>query len=272
MILDRFARASHRGAAGWGRITGETITLLPDAQHFGDCAGARAGERLSLTDVVLLPPLGERARLFCVGRNYRDHATEMGGEALAAPSIFQRSEDSVVGHAMPLRHPGISDNYDFEGEIAIVLRSGGWRLSAIDAESVIGGVTLVMDGSVRDFQAHSLLAGKNFRESGAIGPWIVPIEACGALDALRVATTLNGQSVQQGRLADLIWSPTALIAYLSAVLELRAGDIISTGTPAGVGATRRPPLWLRPGDRIEVASPAIGTLFNIVTDANDLFS
>lgn len=272
MIPDRFARISHQGAAGWARITGETITLLPGAQHFGDLAGGRAGERLLLADVVLLPPLGERARLFCVGRNYRDHATEMGGEAPAAPSIFQRSEDSVVGQAMPLRHPGISDCYDFEGEIAIVLRSGGWRMSAIDAESAIGGVTLVMDGSVRDFQAHSLLAGKNFRGSGAIGPWIVPIEACGALDALRVTTTLNGQNVQQGQLADLIWSPTALVVYLSAVLELRAGDIISTGTPAGVGAARRPPLWLRAGDHIEVTSPAIGSLFNTVTGARDSLS
>ena len=123
-----------------------------------------------------------------------------------------------------------------------------------------------MDGSVRDFQRHSLLAGKNFRRSGAVGPWIVAAEGVD-LARLSLETCLNGQTVQRGALSDLIHGPAALVAYLSSILELRTGDIIATGTPAGVGMARTPPLWLHDGDRIEVRCDAIGTLANRVQNS-----
>ena len=168
----------------------------------------------------------------------------------------------MVGHMAPLDMPAASHQYDFEGEMAVVLRRGGRQLDRESAAACIGGITLLMDGSVRDFQQDSLFAGKNFARSGSLGPWIVAVDAISP--EFTIETLLNGSVVQQGRLQDLIFSVGELLSYLSAILERRPGDILSTGTPAGVGLGHTPPRWLKKGDRIEIRSPQIGSLVNRV--------
>ena len=220
------------------------------------------GDELSIEEAHFLPPLDQSARVFCVGRNYRDHALEVAGSVPDRPSFFLRGPWSLVGHLQPLEEPSVSAQYDFEGELAVVLKKGGRHLDPDAAGACVGGVTLLMDGSVRDFQQASLFAGKNFSRSGSLGPWVVPVEA--VTGEFEVETLLNGQTMQRGSIRDLIWPVQDLLAYLSCVLELQAGDIVSTGTPAGVGSARTPQVWLKQGDRIEIRSPQVGRLVNRV--------
>ena len=204
--------------------------------------------------------------MFCVGRNYPAHAGEMHGETPPHPSVFTRDADSFVGHGHVLEAPTISSDFDFEGEIGVVIGVGGNNLRGAAAAHAIAGYTLVMDGSVRDYQQHSLFAGKNFFRSGGIGPWIVTADKIPEPESLVLETRVNGEVMQRGCLAELVFSVAALIEYISSILPLRAGDIIATGTPAGVGAARHPPRWLVPGDRIRISVEGIGILENVVSD------
>lgn len=264
----RFAQILLDDCPRWALIGDERARLLPDdiglAAFLQDPAqAATLAARRSITGFRYLPPLAPGARLFCVGRNYPGHASEVRASAPSHPSIFMRDRSSLVGHREPLVSPAVSSTYDFEGEVAVVLARGGRHLQGSEAASAIGGYTLTMDGSARDLQQHSLFAGKNLDRSGSLGPWIVP----GALDDIErlvVETRVNGERMQHGRLTELIFPAEDLVVYLSRILELRAGDIISTGTPAGVGMGRTPPRWLLPGDEVEVSVGPIDRLVNSV--------
>lgn len=259
----RLLRLDAADGARWAVEIGAERRLLPhdwslaDGLSAPEAIAARAGPPAPAGTVVL-PPLAPGARVFCVGRNYRAHAGEMGGPPPDRPSIFTRGPWSFVGDGQALERPAASADYDYEGEIAVVIgRTGG----------AVGGYTLVMDGSVRDYQRHSLFAGKNFARSGSIGPAIVTADEAGPPKRMTIVTRLNGETVQTGALADLIFPIDALIAYLSAVLPLAPGDVIATGTPAGVGSVRVPPRWLSPGDELEVSAPGLGVLRNRVSAA-----
>lgn len=223
---------------------------------------ARAARRVKLSEIALLPPIPLPPRLICIGKNYGAHAAEMGGEAPAVPNIFLRNPRSFVAAHMPMVKPKVSDAYDFEGELAVVIGRSGRHIPREEALAHVFGYGIFNDGSIRDFQQHSLAAGKNFDASGAFGPWIASAESVGDPQSLRVVTKLNDQTVQDGNTGDMIHPVVKLIEFLSSMFALEAGDVISTGTPDGVGAGRKPPLWMKAGDRIAVTIEKIGTLSN----------
>jgi len=221
----------------------------------------------ALDAVTLLPPLEPGAVLYCVGLNYKSHLSETGHDLPPEPALFIRTQASVVGHGQPLLRPRVSAQFDYEGELAVVIGRHCRAVPRSDAFDVIAGYTCFNDGSVRDFQKHSVSAGKNFDASGACGPWIVSADELGDPTQLTLVTRLNGKEVQCATTDLLIYPIAKLVEYVSTFAALNPGDIIATGTPAGVGAKRSPPLWMKAGDRVEVEISRIGTLTNEVEDA-----
>jgi 2-keto-4-pentenoate hydratase/2-oxohepta-3-ene-1,7-dioic acid hydratase in catechol pathway len=206
-------------------------------------------------------------RILCVGVNYRPHIEEMGREVPDYPVVFTRFTSSLVGNGEALARPAISEQYDFEGELAIVIGRPAHRVSREQAFDFVGGYCCFMDGSVRDWQRHTMqfTPGKNFDRSGAMGP-LVPAADVPDPMALTLTTRLNGEVMQRGAIRDLVFDIPFLIEYCSSFMELRPGDVIATGTPGGVGAARTPPVWLRAGDVVEVDIPGVGVLSNPVRD------
>ncbi|MEM8572171.1 MAG: fumarylacetoacetate hydrolase family protein [Pseudomonadota bacterium] len=217
-----------------------------------------------LSRVCLLPPILHPDKIICVGQNYLAHIREMGNEPGAYPAIFTRYASSMCGHEMPLVRPKVSEKYDFEGELALVIGRAGREIPAEKALDHIAGYTCFMDGSIRDYQRHTaqFWPGKNFVATGAMGPWLVTSEEIGDPAGQHLTTRLNGTEVQSSPVSDLAATVPEIIAYLSTVTELLPGDVIATGTPGGVGAARKPPLWLKPGDTLDVEISGIGTLSN----------
>ena len=206
-------------------------------------------------------------KILCVGVNYRPHIEEMGREIPEYPVVFVRFPGSLVNDGEPMLRPRVSEQYDFEGELAIVIGKVARHVSRADAYDHIGGYCCFMDGSVRDWQRHTgqFTAGKNFERSGAIGP-MVPAAQIQDPTALQLTTRVNGKLMQEGRISELVFDIPALVEYCSTFTELQPGDIIATGTPGGVGAARKPPVWLRAGDLVEVEIPSLGVLSNPVRD------
>jgi 2-keto-4-pentenoate hydratase/2-oxohepta-3-ene-1,7-dioic acid hydratase in catechol pathway len=204
----------------------------------------------------------------CIGLNYRSHVVEAGHEIPKFPTLFLRVASSQVGHGASLIRPQVSDQYDFEGELAVVIGKGGRRISASSASGHIAGFTCYNDGSVRDWQRHTSQwgPGKNFTDSGACGPWLVTPDEIPDPDTMELTTKVNGKVMQRAAISDLIFGIPALIAYCSEFAELQSGDLIVTGTPGGVGGARTPPVWLRAGDHVEVSVSGVGTLSNVVED------
>jgi 2-keto-4-pentenoate hydratase/2-oxohepta-3-ene-1,7-dioic acid hydratase in catechol pathway len=195
---------------------------------------------------------------------------EMGREAPAHPVVFVRFTSSLVGHEAPLCKPDASEQFDFEGELAVVIGKRARNVRRENALDIVAGYGCFNDGSVRDFQRHSgqFTPGKNFPGSGAFGPWLVTGDEIADPQALRLETRLNGAVVQSANTGELIFGIAELIEYISIWTELVPGDVIVTGTPGGVGAGRKPPLWMRPGDRIEVEISGLGCLSNPVATEN----
>ena len=206
-------------------------------------------------------------KILCVGVNYRPHIEEMGREIPEYPVVFVRFPGSLVSDGEPMLRPRVSEQYDFEGELAIVIGKVARHVSRDDAYDYIGGYCCFMDGSVRDWQRHTgqFTAGKNFERSGAIGP-MVPAAQVPDPTALQLTTRVNGKIMQEGHIGDLVFDIPALVEYCSTFTELQPGDIIATGTPGGVGAARKPPVWLRDGDLVEVEISGLGVLSNLVRD------
>jgi len=206
-------------------------------------------------------------KILCVGVNYRPHIEEMGREIPAYPVVFIRFPGSLVNDGEPLLRPRISEQFDFEGELAIVIGKPARHASRDNALDYVAGYCCFMDGSVRDWQRHTMqfTAGKNFDKSGAIGP-MAPAANIPDPTQLQLVTRVNGEVMQQGCVADLVFDIPALIEYCSTFTELLPGDIIATGTPGGVGAARKPPVWLRDGDLVEVEISGLGVLRNAVRD------
>ena len=206
-------------------------------------------------------------KILCVGVNYRPHIEEMGREVPEHPVVFIRFPGSLVADGEPLIRPRVSEQFDFEGELAVVIGRRARHVSRADALDYIGGYCCFMDGSVRDWQRHTgqFTAGKNFERSGAIGP-LVPASDIPDPTTLDLTTRVNGEVMQAGRVADLVFDIPALLEYCSTFTELQPGDVIATGTPGGVGAARKPPVWLRDGDLVEVEISGLGVLRNPVRD------
>jgi 2-keto-4-pentenoate hydratase/2-oxohepta-3-ene-1,7-dioic acid hydratase in catechol pathway len=218
------------------------------------------------TDVRLLPPVPDSRRIICVGLNYKAHIAETGNAVPAHPILFPRYPQSLVGPGANLVRPRVSERFDFAGELAVVIGKPGRAIPRESALDHVAGYSCFNDGSVRDWQKHTtqFLPGKNFSRSGSFGPYLVTRDEVGEVDALTLITRLNGAVVQRTKLDDLLFDVPALIAYVSQIWEVRPGDVIATGTPGGVGTARNPPLWMKPGDLVEVEINSLGILANRV--------
>ena len=220
-----------------------------------------------LADCVYLPPIPAPTRILCIGQNYAAHRAEMGGAKTAQPLIFTRFPSSISGHNQALQKPPESDQYDYEGELAVIIGKPGRRIRPEQALDYIAGYSCFMDGTLRDYQIHTTqyIPGKNFDASGSCGPWMIPAAEIADPNAgYRLESRLNGNTVQTTTTDLMMFSIPILLAYLSTFTTLEPGDIIATGTPGGVGYKRSPQLYMHPGDRIEVELEGIGTLSNTI--------
>jgi 2-keto-4-pentenoate hydratase/2-oxohepta-3-ene-1,7-dioic acid hydratase in catechol pathway len=213
-----------------------------------------------LSAIKFLPVIPHPEKILCAGINYRSHAAETGRELPKQPSMFVRFTDTLVGHGGELVRPSVSDHFDFEGELAVVIGKAGRHIKAEHALDHVAGYTCFVDGSVRDFQKFSVTSGKNFPGTGLLGPWLVTSDDIPDSSRLTLTTRLNGTEVQHSTTDLLIYSIPQIIAFCSDFTALSPGDIIATGTPEGVGHHRKPPLWMKPGDTLEVEISGIGTL------------
>ncbi len=225
---------------------------------------------LSVAEVTFDRLLPAPGKIFCIGVNYGGRSAEYTDKSDAAyPSVFIRFADSFTGHGKPLVRPPESPQLDYEGEIVVVIGKEGRRIPEAQARNHIAGLSLANEGTIRDWVRHAkfnVTQGKNWESTGSLGPWLIPIDEIGAFEDLRLTTHVNGELRQDDTPATMKYSIEYQIHYLSTFTTLRPGDIILTGTPTGAGARFDPPVWLEPGDIIEVAVPELGVLRNSVTD------
>jgi len=274
----------HDGAiTTWGLVQTGGVQLAPSAVRaklpgLRDVitAGALAGIPALLAPEPLRDPaslrfapvIPEPARIICVGVNYLKHIREMGREKPAYPSLFTRFPDTLVGHGQPIIRPRVSTQFDYEGELAIVIGKPARYASAADALDHVAGYTCFLDGSVRDWQMHTtqFIPGKNFPATGSCGPWLVTTDEIPDPSRLELQTRVNGEVVQEAPISDLCFDVRRIVEYCSTFCQLNPGDIIATGTPGGVGFARKPQRWLTPGDVVEVDISGVGVLSNEVAD------
>lgn len=222
--------------------------------------------RVPSVDAVYDPIIPQPGKVICVGINFRAHMNEMGHQEPQYPVLFTRFAASLVGHGQPLIAPTSSDNYDFEGELAFVIGKTAHHVKAADALEHVAGYSCFMDGSLRDYQRHTsqFIPGKNFDRTGAFGPWLMTSDDIPDPAVLRLQTRVNGEVMQSAPIDDLKFDVPKLIEYISSFCVLQPGDVISTGTPGGVGFARDPQVWLKAGDVVEVEVDQIGILRNAV--------
>jgi len=266
------------GKASYGIVTATGIVDLrrhfaePTLRDFiaGGTDRAKAVENAAcdhaLRDVRFAPVIPNPDKVICVGLNYHDHVRETGRTVTPNPVLFARFAGSQAGHDQALVKPRESDEFDYEGELAVIIGRGGRRIAAASALDHVAGYACYNDGSVRDWQRHTtqFMPGKTFAATGGFGPWMVTSDEIDDPSTLTLTTRLNGQVVQKTTMGQMITDVPALIAYCSTILPLVPGDVIVSGTPGGVGAKRTPPLWMRDGDVAEVEISRIGVLRNPV--------
>lgn len=251
-----------------GRQLGGSAPTLRAAIATGtlDAAAREATGRnadYTLSQVKLLPPITDPDKIICIGLNYKAHAAEGGFKIPEFPQLFSRLTNTLVAHGSAMVRPRQSGDFDYEGELAIVIGRAGRHIAAQDALKHVCGYACFNDGSIRDFQfKHSLTAGKNFPATGGFGPWVVTADEIPDPARLTLTTRVNDTQVQHKGIDDMIFDLPAIISYVSSWTQLLPGDVIATGTPEGVGFARKPPLWLKPGDTVEVEISRIGVLRN----------
>ena len=264
---------SANGATGWGVVDGDDVVDLTARAPSLRAALASGVDltpvdspRLKLADVAFLPPIPDPDKIICIGLNYLTHILEGGRDVPKFPTIFTRFANSQVGHGQPIIRPNASETLDFEGELAVVIGKGGRHIAEADALGHVAGYSCYNDGSVREFQRHTsqFTPGKNFPMTGGFGPYLVTPDEVGDIFHASLVCRLNGEVMQQATLDDLVFGIPALIAYCSTFTVLEPGDVIITGTTGGVGAYRKPPVWMKPGDMVEVEITGVGTLRNPV--------
>lgn len=215
-------------------------------------------------DVKILPIIPNPDKILCAGRNYKDHVEEMGAKMPDNPTWFIKSHQTLVAHGEPIVKPNVSECFDFEGEFTAIIGKPGRHIAESEALDYVAGYTCFLDGSIRDYQKHSTMAGKNFHRTGPAGPYMVTTDELPDPDKLMLTTRLNGEVVQHCGTDMLMFSLPRLISYISDVMPLTPGDLIATGSPSGAGAGRTPPLWMKIGDTVEVELSGVGVLRNPV--------
>ncbi len=222
---------------------------------------------IDINSIKLLPVIPNPSKIICVGLNYHEHVKETEKTIADNPVTFQRFNDSQVAHMENMIIPKASDNLDFEGEMALIMKDSESHLSEDDALKYIAGYSCYNDGSVRDWQRHTKSTfgmGKNFKKTGSFGPHMVLAQDIDDYKQLTIKTYLNGEVMQSASLSQLIFDLPFLISYVSKALPWRAGDVLVTGTPGGVGFKRNPPIYLKEGDKVDITISEIGTLSNIL--------
>ncbi|KXU30501.1 hypothetical protein A0J57_18865 [Sphingobium sp. 22B] len=230
------------------------------------------GPEVDLDSVTILPPFPTPGKILCIGLNYRDHSAEVAMELPDYPLVFARFPSTLIGHGAAIERPRISETLDYEGEFVAVIGKRGKHIPKERALDHVAGYSLFNDVSVREFQRRTpqWTVGKNFDASGPFGPWFMTADALpSGARGLRLQTRLNGQTVQDANTDDLVFDVETLISTLSDAFTLEPGDIIVTGTSAGVGAGRKPPLWMKHGDVVEIELEGFGVLRNSVRDEAD---
>jgi 2-keto-4-pentenoate hydratase/2-oxohepta-3-ene-1,7-dioic acid hydratase in catechol pathway len=236
--------------------------LLPRIKEIA--AMAKPDHKLS--DITFLPAIPDPELIACAGINYRSHASETGRDIPKQPSMFIRRANTLLGDDGEMVRPSVSTNFDFEGELAVVIGRGGRHIAVEQALDHVAGYTCFVDGSVRDYQKFSVTSGKNFPATGPLGPWIVTTDEIPDPTRLTLTTRLNGAEMQRSPTDLLIYSIPQIIAFCSDFTPLSPGDVIATGTPEGVGHRRNPPVWMNAGDALEVEITGIGTLRSRIAD------
>jgi len=257
-----------------GRIDGAAVAedlLIPELQAKAAAIAATADEDHATADVTLQIPVTNPEKILCIGVNYANRNEEYGDltPLQEYPSMFFRVPGSFVGHNVPIIRPPESEQLDYEGEIAIVIGEGGRRIPRATAENHIAALTCLNEGTIRDWLRHgkyNVTQGKNFDCTGSIGPWMVTADEFSGYGDMTVEARVNGEVRQKDTTANLMFDFAYLVSYVSTIMTLKRGDIISTGTPIGAGARFDPPIWLKPGDVVEVEAPGIGVLRNEVID------
>jgi 2-keto-4-pentenoate hydratase/2-oxohepta-3-ene-1,7-dioic acid hydratase in catechol pathway len=267
----------HQGQARWGQVVGdEVVDLSSPACPTLRCAlaagrldeivrtAAASGARAALKDIEFLPVIPDAGKIFCVGHNYEAHRVETQRDKTEHPLIFLRVAESQCGHRQPLLLPPESSHLDYEGEIAVIIGKAGRRIRREQAWAHVAGYSAYNEGSIRDWQRHTLqfTAGKNFSSTGGFGPWMVTRGEIADGEELTLETRLNGEVMQHTTTALMIFPIPVLIEYISTFTTLQPGDVIVSGTPGGVGAKRTPPVWMKAGDRVEIEVSKIGVLVN----------
>jgi 2-keto-4-pentenoate hydratase/2-oxohepta-3-ene-1,7-dioic acid hydratase in catechol pathway len=253
-----------------GRVEGaRSLRALIELNLLDAARGAIDGgpTLAALENVTLLPVIPDPGKIVLVGGNYHDHRAEMARpDTPAYPMLFTRFPECQVGHRSPLVAPRASVQFDYEGEIALVIGRGGRNIAREHALSHVAGYSAYNDATVRDWQRHTaqFTPGKNFDATGAFGPWLLTVDEVADYREFMLTTRLNGQVMQHASARDLIFDVEALIAYISAFTTLRPGDVIVTGTCGGVGFARKPQVFLKPGDIVEVEIGGLGVLSNPV--------
>jgi 2-keto-4-pentenoate hydratase/2-oxohepta-3-ene-1,7-dioic acid hydratase in catechol pathway len=269
--------------ASYGIVTGSGIVDLrrylgnqyPDLKSLIAGNGyAQAAKHLSAaadykeSDVIWLPVIPNPDKIVCVGLNYEEHRVEAGRDKTEQPALFLRVAESQVGHRQPIIRPRESTQLDYEAEIAVIIGKAGRRIPQKDSWSHIAGYSCYNEGSVREWQRHTVqwTAGKNFAQTGAFGPWMVTTDDIPPNSVLTLSCRLNGREMQRATTEQMIFKIPKLIEYISSFTTLLPGDVIVTGTPGGVGARRNPPVWMKPGDTVEIEIDKVGVLENSIAD------
>jgi 2-keto-4-pentenoate hydratase/2-oxohepta-3-ene-1,7-dioic acid hydratase in catechol pathway len=280
----KFVSFTINGAASFGAVTDAGVVDLgarhDDLHDLRDALRAGRLEELAkeaaaadadfaVDDIEFLPTVPNPEKIICIGVNYANRNAEYkdGSSAPKYPSVFMRSRESLTGHEQPMLDPPESDQLDYEGEIVLVIGKEGRRIPEDKAHEYVAGLTIMNEGSLRDFLRHAkfnVTPGKNFENSGTLGPWLVTSDELDPMGELQVITRVNGEERQNDVTSNLIFPFRYLINYLSTFYRLRPGDIIATGTPNGAGARFDPPKYLTDGDVVEVEVPGIGILRNRV--------
>lgn len=257
--------------AVFGSAAADLDALIASGAGLAKAAeAAAAGESVDEASLTFLAPLVRAPKIICLGLNYKDHAAEGGFDVPEFPTIFGRFNSSLIGHGAPIIKPDFSDQLDYEGELVAVIGTGGKNIAKDRALDHVAAYSVFNDGSVRDYQLKTpqWTAGKNFDDTGAFGPWLVtPDELPAGAKGLRIETRLNGQTVQSASTSDMVFDVADTIALLSTFLTLEAGDVLVMGTPSGIGLARKPPLFMKVGDTVEVEIEKVGLLVNPIRAA-----
>jgi acylpyruvate hydrolase len=277
---------THAGAQAVGCVDQQDVIVLPAPPAGHGIVGwlqqpapqlAQAGAQargtpanvVRLADAKLLPAVPRPGKIVCLGLNYADHAAEGGHKKPEYPSFFLRVPSSLAAHGEALLRPRVSDRFDFEAELAVIIGQPARHLNPQNALDVVAGYTCFNDGSLRDYQRKTTqwTIGKNFDRTGPLGPWVVPAsELPPGATGLKIESRLNGQVMQSSNTSNMLSPVIETLCLLTEVMTLEPGDVIAMGTPSGVGYARNPPVFMKAGDRIEIEIEKIGVLANTIVD------